>query len=468
LDINLDIQALLEENAKLKSENASLKTNVCQLENKILLLEDKLSKLELLLDSYQVKKNSHNSSIPPSKEIVKPNQSLRIKSTRKRGGQKGHKGTSLKMTEVPDQIITIEPNFCNQCGSDLSSSPSLFDSRRQVIEIPPIQPIYVEYQLMSKTCNCGHIQKGDYPDSVSNHIQYGATVQATIAYESVRQYVPFKRLSEKLLYLYNLPISEGTIQNSLHAMAEKARPIYNTIQERIESSTVVGGDETSVDVSGKNWWAWVFQNQLLTFIAILATRGQKAIDKLFRNGFANATLVSDRWRAHLNTFAKGHQLCLAHLLRDLNYLIELEKTDWAQKVKDLFLKAIELKKQLTSYNDSNPKILEIEKAMDALLTDGLLKEKVPKSYVFQRALIVNRAYLFPFLYYRDVPPDNNGSERAVRNIKVKQKISGQFNGGQEDFAILRSVIDTVIKNSGNVYETLKLIANLKINSTLAE
>ena len=152
---------------------------------------------------------------------------------------------------------------------------------------------------------------------------------------------------------------------------------------------------------------------------------------------------------------------MAHLLRDLNYLIELEKTPWADQMKQLLLKAIALKKELTHYYDSNPEVAQIEQDMDLLLSIVLVKDKTPKTLVFQKALKKNRQYLFPFLYYDYVPPDNNGSERAVRNIKVKQKISGQFNGGQDDFAILRSIIDTVIKNAGNVLETLKLIANLK-------
>jgi len=461
VDTNNDILSILAENAKLKEENASLKSTVK-------FLEDKVSKLEQLLGMSQIKKDSHNSSLPPSKEIVKSNQSLRTKSDRESGGQKGHKGFSLKMTDQPDQVINLEPTFCNVCGKDLSLTPALFDSRRQVIDIPPIQPIYTEYRSLSKTCLCGHCQKGDYPDLVTNHIQYGASVHAVVAYESVRQYTPFKRLCEKLYSLCNLPISQGSIQNILHSMAQKAQPVYEFLQADIEKSSVVGGDETGVKVKGKNWWAWVFQNRLITFIAILASRGQSSVKKLFHLGFVNAILVCDRWRAQLNTFAKGHQLCLAHLLRDLNYLIELEKTAWAEQVKQLFLKAIELKKELTSYNDANPKVLEIELAMNTLLLEALVKAQNPKTYVFQRALIKSRDCIFQFLYYKDVPPDNNGSERAVRNIKVKQKISGQFNGGQDDFAILRSIIDTVIKNSGNVYEILKMIANLKPNETVAE
>ena len=66
-----------------------------------------------------------------------------------------------------------------------------------------------------------------------------------------------------------------------------------------------------------------------------------------------------------------------------------------------------------------------------------------------------------FLHYNNVPPDNNGSERAIRTIKVKQKISGGFRSidDADGFAVIRSVIDTTIKSKNDVFNALKLIAN---------
>lgn len=74
-----------------------------------------------------------------------------------------------------------------------------------------------------------------------------------------------------------------------------------------------------------------------------------------------------------------------------------------------------------------------------------------------------RQNIFTFLFVEDVPPDNNGSERAIRNVKVKQKISGQFKLGQtaQNFAQIRSVIDTTIKNNQNVLNSMLFIAKLE-------
>jgi transposase len=68
------------------------------------------------------------------------------------------------------------------------------------------------------------------------------------------------------------------------------------------------------------------------------------------------------------------------------------------------------------------------------------------------------------LEYLEVPPDNNGSERAIRNVKVKQKISGQFKSmqGAINFAKLRSITDTAIKNGQSVLAALFVIAELRV------
>ena len=72
-------------------------------------------------------------------------------------------------------------------------------------------------------------------------------------------------------------------------------------------------------------------------------------------------------------------------------------------------------------------------------------------------MIKHRNYLLPCIYDIDIPPDNNGSERAIINIKVKQKVSRQFKTGQNAFCVIRSVIDTLLKRQLQVIPYLNLI-----------
>jgi transposase len=84
-------------------------------------------------------------------------------------------------------------------------------------------------------------------------------------------------------------------------------------------------------------------------------------------------------------------------------------------------------------------------------------------HTFYKRMRRERQQLFTFLFIENVPSDNNASERAIRNVKVKQKISGQFKTERtaKNFAKIRSVIDTSIKNGMNVVEALTLIAKLQ-------
>ncbi len=113
------------------------------------------------------------------------------------------------------------------------------------------------------------------------------------------------------------------------------------------------------------------------------------------------------------------------------------------------------------YYIQNPRRIQIEKRLDFLINYEISRDK-KELITFQNRLKKRQDFLLTFLYRLEVPPDNNASERAIRNIKVKQKISGQFKSqtAASGFAVLRSVTDTVLKNNQNVLETLKFIANL--------
>ena len=417
----------------------------------------------LLREKLSPPKNSSNSSVPPSKDENRPprKSSLRGKSGRGTGGQKGHKGSTLNMSCSPDITKALEPSFCNKCGNDLSDRAASLVSKRQVFDIPPIVPVVTEYRQYSRQCSCGHCQKAAYPAHVRNHVQYGPRVEALIGYCSTYQYLPYKRLSDMLGQVFCLPISQGTVANVLERLAKKAAPVYEGIREQVSKGTVVGADETGAKVNGKKHWAWTWQNSCLTFIVVLATRGKRAVEQFFPQGFPHAVLCSDRWAAHLSTHAKGHQLCLAHLLRDLNYLIEAEGTPWAAQLKALFQKAIRLKREVPEHRPADPKALEIEKEIDHLLgqlPEGQTGAPPQKTLTFHKAMLKHRAYLLTFLYHKEVPPDNNGAERAIRNFKVKMKISGQFKTGQHTFAKLRSIVDTCAKQGIPVFDALTAIA----------
>lgn len=434
---------------------------------KVDLLTQKVEELSLRLEKYErPKKNSNNSSIPPSKDENRPRRtSLRIPSGKKPGGQEGHKGATLEFSQTPDSYEDHIPSYCNCCGNDLTVVPEQFESKYQVIDIPPISATTIEHHLYSKTCSCGKKTIAKPQNKPKAPVSYGSNVSALIAYLHSRQYIPFKRMQEILNSVFNIPISEGGIHCLLNKVANKFTSAYDLIKESLSEThgKFVGADETGVRVNGAKYWAWTWQNNDATFISITSNRGMDSINENFANGFENSILVHDCWRSHFNTKALSHQVCMAHLLRDLNYLSEKYSNKWSELCKEIIQSAIKLKKlQIVDENKYPDLVTSIQDRMDRLLQNSI-DDEMKELITFRNRLLKYREYLFVFLYFRDVPSDNNSSERAIRNIKVKMKVSGMFRSasGACNFAIIRSVIDTMIKNKQPILENIAIIANLE-------
>lgn len=444
MDIQLLLQTLLQ-----KIEHLEARVKTLEAENALL----------------RNKKNSNNSHIPPSQDQNRPkkNQSLREPSNKKVGGQLGHEGTTLECRSIVDEIVKHSPVACESCGCELNNHLETLVNTRQLIDIPTIVLNCIEHQVYKKQCSCGHTTTASFPQHVANPVQYGPNVESLVGYLHARQYLPYARAKEFLNDVMGLPISTGGIHNILQRIAQKALPMYNAIKEKIGQATSIGADETGVNINGKNHWAWTWQNDRLTYIVCAASRGFKTIQETFEHGLPNAVLTHDRWPCHFQTNAKAHQICSAHLLRELNYITELykDKCIWAKEFKALLVDAINLKKELSTadYYYPNKKRDALFERIDQWLLYEV-DEQHKKSKKLQKKLLAKRECILYFLLQSNVMPDNNGSERAIRNIKVKQKISGQFKSLQTAnvFAVLRSVIDTSIKNGNNVLNALHLIA----------
>jgi len=271
--------------------------------------------------------------------------------------------------------------------------------------------------------------------------------------------MPYERLKEFLNTIFGLQISTGGINHLINKFTTKALPFYEQIRQIILSSKVVGADETGVNVNGKLNWAWVFQNTQATFLSINPKRGYAAIEEIMPEGFEKNVLVTDCWKSYFMTDASNHQLCTAHLLRELEFFIQKYPNDkWATKMKSLIRDALTLQKDDCIDEDKTARIfIRFNK-----LLDEDIKEDMNEIVTFQKRMMKYAHYLFNFLTHSDIPPDNNASERAVRNFKVKQKVSGFFksNDGANFYAILRSIIDTAIKNAQNPFCVLRAIASV--------
>lgn len=429
--LNRRVEAQNIEIRSLKSENASLK--------------EKLSKYE----DPEPPKNSGNSSVPPSKErmgdeIKRRTTSLREKSGKKPGGQPGHEGNTRIKLDAPDETETHQPNFCKECGRDLSGVDGHMEFEEECVGFRVI-PETIRHRYMSKTCTCGYCNRLDVPKR-KNPVYFSDDVRALVVYLNVVMCMPYNRIKSFLRDVMHIDLSEGSIRNFIEAAGKKADPICGRISAELVKSAVGGADESGFYVNGKLKWAWILQNPLLTLTWIAKGRGAKEMtDKFGDNALENMVLTTDRHSAYFTLRVKGHQICIAHLLRNLNYLSELDKSqNWSSRMQELLRNAIHWRNENPGQPTATKSWIE---SLDKLLNENLDKFKKPFRQL-RNSLRKLKDHIFTFLENPAVPSHNNDSEGGIRILKVKQKRSGGFRSdkGAEDFMAIHSVADTAKKN----------------------
>ena len=445
---DVEIHSLRMELTATKSELASAKARIKDLEGQIGGADGSSG------TSGKPEKNSSNSSVPPSQESIAARElrrtnSLRKPSGKKSGGQPGHKGHTLQTVATPDRVIKHEPAYCRCCGRPLGDIQYRKIRKAQVMDIRFVMET-TENQYYEKVCECGCVNNCDAPNC---RIKYGDNLRALVSYLSVAQCMPLGRIAELISDLCGQNISEGTVQNILKGNSKKADPAYEEIRRRIELEPVAGADETGAAVGKELHWNWIFQTDFLTYVYQMKSRGMEAVDAKFPNGLPNTILVTDRKRTYFNMNVKNHQVCLAHLLRNAEYLNELDtKQDWSRRFIHLIGHAISLRRE-GSITARKIKILKTK--MQKLLGESLthLDNEFES---FKKGILKVKDYLFTFLSDLRVPYDNNASERGVRKIKIKQKVSGCFrtDGGADDFAKLHSIVETAMKNGNSKFKAI--------------
>lgn len=451
-DINSALSGLLYELKELRGTIDSQHAEICSLNRNIDKLLKENRELRKRLEKYEKPpKDSGNSSIPPSKEPVKSEMERRTKSLRKKsdksvGGQPGHEGTTRKMVATPDEIENASSQFCTECGRDLSDVDGVLDYVIQEIDLPPIKPIYRERRFYKKVCACGCCNRDYAPRKRGgNAITFGKNIRAAATYLSVVQCMPYERLQSLFETMFNVRVSQGTLANIVREMLDKSRPAIELIERLLKESAVVGFDESGCYVNGKLNWSWIAQTTYLTLVFRGAGRGAKVLEERFGDSLKNMIAVTDRHSAYFAIDFLNNQICLAHLLRNLEYLNDIDKEQtWARDVQTLLREAIHLR------NEKPADIIPKGNWLTRL--DGLLKKNLDnlrKEFnELKRGIIKCRDYIFNFLENPSIPSDNNGSERGIRKLKVKQKISGCFrsDSGADAFHALHSIADTAWKS----------------------
>ena len=415
----------------------------------------------------QLNQNSSNSSKPPSSDgLAKPTaKSLREKTGKKPGGQKGHKGHGLKIEREPDEVIIVEPVSCTECGATVQGEPTFHADTRYVYDVQ-IEIKLTKYDIREAVCpECGSVIVATPPPECKGTINYGNTLRALCVVLTNYAYVSIDKTRKILRDVLDVPISGGTIKNIMREFASKTDSVIGQIKERLKASPVLNVDETGVRVAGRTQWIHAASNAKYTLVNVHQKRGREGSESGGVLGEYTGIAVHDCWKPYFGFDKCEHAICCAHLLRELNAQIERGQL-WASEMKALLL---EMKKVVERYKEGDKTELSryyhekfkmkydgiLEKAK-AEIVPSRTRKKTKGENLLSR-LEEYHVEITRFTDNFDVPFDNNQAERDIRNVKVKQKVSGSFRteGGAEDFAKTSSVIGTVVKFGQSVLGAVK-------------
>src|SRR5229473_5684003 len=328
-----ELQQLRREKSQWQEQLAQRDEQIAQMQHELKRLSEQVQALQ-----EQLKKDSHNSHLPPSSDrFGRQPKSLRQKSGKQPGGQVGHAGKTLKLSETPDQVIVHPVDHCQHCQHDLREVASLHVERRQVIDLPPKRVLVIEHQAQQKWCPaCQQISLAAFPDDVRAPVQYGAALGAVGVYLVQQQLLPYERACEVVEDLLGPSMSVGTLQGLVERCAQQLEPVEQQIKAALRRAQVLHQDETGLYVAGQRHWMHVSSTEQLTHYAVHAKRGKEALDAIgILEGFEGVS-VHDGWRSYWQ-FLCQHALCNVHHLRDLTFLYEEQLQAWAGKMKELLL-----------------------------------------------------------------------------------------------------------------------------------
>jgi transposase-like protein len=345
--------------------------------------------------------------------------------------------------------------------------------KRQVFDLPAMAMRVTEHQMIARRCACGTTTCGVAPDGVSAPVQYGPQVTATAVYLYAGQFLSRKRTAQALAELFGTPVSEATVAEMTRRAADGLDGFLDRVADRIAAAEVAGFDETGFRVASALYWVHCARTGKYTLLTCHAKRGRAGIDHAGVLDRFTGVAVHDAW-APYDTYADAeHQLCSAHALRELQAVVDTAPPDsqwcWADQAADALVAMQRLVAEaITAGADAvNAEALEeqtqlyrsaaqIGATQTAARSDAVMK----KHNALARRLLDRQDDYLRFTTDWRIPADNNGSERDIRMIKLRQKVSGCLRSltGARQFCAIRSYLSTAAKHGRHFFEALVMLA----------
>lgn len=462
-----DLLALIGE---LQAVNAALMARIAQQDERIAAQDKRIAQLERALG-----RNSGNSSMPPSSDDLPGRKApaRRSGSGGKRGKRPGAPGSGLAWTADPDRVLPHYPAGSCGCGAELGEAADEGVVRsHQIHDVPLVTRTITQHDLHRVRCGCGRTHDAVRPEEVqASPISYGPNLRALVVYLMVFQHVPIERCARLVADLTGARPSTGFIHGMLTRAAEAIADVVALIKTLITTAHVAGFDETTVRAGAAGTKKYILSAS--TEACTLFTLGGRDIASF--TDFAvlpafTGIAVHDRYALYdhpsLTKTIAGHQLCCAHLLRDLADAAESHPAHhWPEQISRALRGLIRAANTARDNGHASvppdiadPLTLELRRGVRVGLA-ALPRMPGPVSTTKQlpgrlllECLRDREDDVLRFAADTQIWPTNNLSERDLRPHKTQQKISGRLQSEDitRDRLAIRSYISTAAKHGINI------------------
>jgi len=392
-------------------------------------LQERIAALEAELA--KAKKNSSNSSKPPSSDIVKPKKPSREGGKkRKRGGQPGHEQhlRSPFPSEAVNEFLPYTLDCCPDCGGTLVNSRRAPEVLQQV-EIIATPTNVTEHQGLAYWCpHCRKFHYAPFPEAIVKAGLFGPRLTALVAFMKGACHASFSTIRKFLRDVVGVKVSRGYLAKLIAKVSESLAPAYAELLERLPGEAVLNIDETGHKENGQRFWTWCFRAQLYTLFHIDKSRGSKVLVEVLGEEF-KGVLGCDYFSAYRKYMRECNvlvQFCLAHLIRDVKFLLTLpggEVQAYGQRVRDALRElfgAIHRREKMTATGFQ--KTLEAARQQLLKVATTRVPDSTHARNLAKRFRENGEAY-FRFITTPGIDPTNNLAEQAIRFVVIDRHIT---------------------------------------------
>lgn len=430
---------------------AELRQQIATLLKRIQQLEDEVARL---------KKNSQNSSKPPSSDIVKPPKPAAKpgRKKRKRGGQHGHQKFTRPSFATEQVDRTFDYELTDKDADGLEPLDEWFVL--QQIGLPDKMYKVIEHRARKyRDPMTGRIHIAPLPDDIRKGGLFGADMTAFVSYLKGACHLSYSTIQQFFEQVVKLDLSRGMLCKATQKVSDALGPSYEELVNRLPHEPRVNIDETGHHDNGTLHWTWCFDTAGYSLFKIDPSRGSGVLEMMLTKTFSGI-IGADYWgayRKYARLFDVRVQYCMAHLIREIRFLAEQNaKTlsrwgtillEWLKKLFD----TLHRRELLTAQGWRR----SMERIKTAFLKqirrppDHPLAKKLAKRFTADAA-----ADYFRFLTELDVEPTNNGTERQIRPVVIDRRITQGTRGqnGMRWCERIWTTLATCKKQGQNVFD----------------